>query len=265
MSGDELFALIISVVIGLVCWKPWIGGLLEVPSSRKTLAFVLAIIFPLLSSAVVLFVLLKWSAHDVRDDWAYILFYMIIWFGWTGVMNRVIALLGVSLRDDVLERGNSAAALALGGATVGISLAYAGGNIGDGPGWWVVIFSAALASGALMLLWSIGSVASGIGDAITVDRDVASGWRVLGFFIAGGSVLGRAVAGDWNSAYQTVTEFIVQGWPVLLIWAGSIFMDVLLRPTPRQPVPDQIWCGVFPCLLHLAAGVGVLLWQGAWK
>jgi hypothetical protein len=40
-----------------------------------------------------------------------------------------------------LEHGNPAA-----GAILGLTLAFARGNIGNGPGWWVVVFSAGMST-----------------------------------------------------------------------------------------------------------------------
>ena len=40
-----------------------------------------------------------------------------------------------------------AAVPAVVGALVGVTFCYAGGNIGDGPGWWVVVFSAGAGDG----------------------------------------------------------------------------------------------------------------------
>mgnify|MGYP006204508805 CR=1 FL=1 len=99
-----------------------------------------------------------------------------------------------SLRE-MAERGNAAAAYAGAGAVVAIALCFAGGNIGDGPGWWVVVFSAALSTGVFYLLWLFFEGQASISDAITIDRDPAVALRIAGFFVGSGLILGRAVAG----------------------------------------------------------------------
>ena len=38
---------------------------------------------------------------------------------------------------------------------LGVTLCYAGGNIGNGPGWWVVVFSAGLSTVALFAAWMV--------------------------------------------------------------------------------------------------------------
>jgi uncharacterized membrane protein YjfL (UPF0719 family) len=265
MSGDEVFALIFCVVIGLFGWLRWLVGLMTVKPlvfSRGTRE--LAILTPLCSAGIMLFVLCFWAAHDVRSDLTYILFYLAMWFGWTGALLLCLALFGLNSRDDWFERQNPAAALACGGALVGVSLAFAGGNIGDGPGWWVVVFSSGLATATLLLLWMLGNAFSHVEEAVTIDRDSAAGWRVLGFFVGGGLVVGRAAAGNWISATTTFTDFLTKGWPVLLLWAAAVGMDVMLRPSPASPTRPAIACGLLPALLLIVLGLTAAVQQGAW-
>lgn len=266
MSGDEIFALIVSGVLGLIGWSRWLGGLLFLnPSLRGEPARRLAWLAPLGAVAAMLFVLLSWSSHDVRSSALYISFYMAMWFGWIGTLNFLLPYLGLSCRDDVLERGNTAAGLAYSGALLGLTLAFAGGNIGDGPGWWVVIFSAALATATLLLLWIVGNLASNLADTLTIDRDLAAGWRTLGFFVGAGLILGRAVAGNWHSAEQTTADFALKSWPVLILWVVAVAMDILMRPTSQRAVPDRFTCGLLPCLVYVLGGVLVVLLQGWWE
>ena len=69
---------------------------------------------------------------------------------------------------------------------------FAGGNVGDGPGWWVVVFCAALSTGALFLLWGALQAATDLADSIVIERDGASAVRLAGFLVACGLVLGRS-------------------------------------------------------------------------
>ena len=95
---------------------------------------------PLVAAALLLAVLRYAASYDVRDDPAYLALYLILGAAWVGVSIRWLAVTGISTSDDVVERANGSASLAVAGAIIGITLAYAGGNIGDGPGWWVVVF-----------------------------------------------------------------------------------------------------------------------------
>jgi uncharacterized membrane protein YjfL (UPF0719 family) len=265
MSGDEIFALIVCVVIGFIGWMGWMGGLFfHKPLVPKKGTQAVALIAPLFAAALMLFVLLKWSSHDVRSNIVYICFYLVMWFGWLGASQLLLPYFGLSVRDDLFERQNPAAAVAIAGALIGFTLAFAGGNIGDGPGWWVVVFSSGLATGTLVLLWVFGNMISRVAEAITIDRDVAAGWRAFGFFIGGGLIVGRAAAGNWQSAGATASDFVSKGWPVLIVWVMTVVLDVAFRPSPANPIRPTMVGGLFPALLLVALGLIAAIMQGAW-
>jgi uncharacterized membrane protein YjfL (UPF0719 family) len=265
MSGDEVFALIVCLVLGCTGWASWLSGLFLIRSfARRTGAKPHAVLWPLLSAAVVLFVLCRWSSHDVRSDPVYIFFYFVMWFGWTGILLKMLPYLGLNARDDLLERQNSAAGLAVGGALLGSTLAFSGGNIGDGPGWWVVVFSAGLANGALLLLWAVGNLFTHVDEGLTVERDVAAGWRTFGYFTGGGLILGRAVAGNWQSGMETIGDFVVRGWPVVVIWGATVAMDLVLKPSSACPARPSGSCGLLPAAILIGVGLLAALAQGAW-
>jgi uncharacterized membrane protein YjfL (UPF0719 family) len=265
MSGDEIFALLVSGGIAIWGWQAWLGGLMSLGSlSRRADTQFLGWFLPPLAGAAMLFVLLKWSSPDVRDDTVYVFLYFVMWLGWTGLWNRLLPYLGLSWRDDALERDNFAAGLAAGGGLLGVTFIFAGGNIGDGPGWWVVIFCAGIATASVLLLWLIGNQITHVQEAIAVDRDASAGWRTAGFFIGSGLILGRAVAGDWHSAQQTISDFMAKGWPVLILWGAVLLLDVISRPTPERPAPNRVLFGVLPGLLFVAASIGEVIKQGPW-
>jgi uncharacterized membrane protein YjfL (UPF0719 family) len=265
MSGDEIFALIGSIVLGIVGWKAWLSGLLFLSSlSRKPATQFLGWLAPLIGGLALFFVLCKWSSHDVRDNPIYILFYMAMGFGWAGLWNWILPYVGLSFRDDALERDNDAAGLAVSGSLIGTTFAFAGANIGDGPGWWVVVFCAALSGVTMLLLWMIGSRITRVQEFITIDRDIASGWRAAGFFIGSGLILGRAVAGDWHSAQATVSDFITRGWPVLILWGITLLLDITSKPTPQRPVLNPFLFGVIPSALLIGFGIADVMMQGSW-
>ena len=63
-------------------------------------------------------------------------------------------------------------------------------NIGDGPGWWVVVFAAGLATAALFAAWLVlAQIGHGV-DAVTIDRDLAAGVRLGAFLAACGAGAG---------------------------------------------------------------------------
>jgi hypothetical protein len=254
LSGDEIVVAILSAVIALTAWIAWyvpvarVRGLGVRTSGRGVMTSA-----PLLAG-VVLFAVLKTAAsHDVRNDPRYLLLYMLLGAAWVGLALWLIPLLGVSPRDDVLERGNRAASYAIAGALIALTLCFAGGNVGDGPGWWVVVFSAALATAALVALWLALDAVAGVADVITVERDAAAGVRAAGFLIATAAVLGRAVAGDWVSAAATLRDFVMYGWPVLALFGAAALLERGARPTPSRPVPAVGLYGALPAALYLAA------------
>jgi uncharacterized membrane protein YjfL (UPF0719 family) len=265
MSGDEVFALIVCLVVGCVGWWSWLSGLFFMkPFVWRTGTKPHAVVWPLLSAACVLFVLCRWSSHDVRSDPVYIFFYFVMWFGWTGAVLKVMPYLGLSARDDLLERQNPAAGLAVGGALLGSTLTFSGGNIGDGPGWWVVVFSAGLANGALLLMWVFGNLFTHVEEVLTVERDVAAGWRTFGYFAGGGLILGRAVAGNWQSGTETIADFVAKGWPVVFVWGSAVVMDAVLRPSPSCPARPPGQCGLLPAAVLIGMGLLLAKAQGAW-
>ncbi len=265
MSGDEIIALSVCILLGFIGWKDWLGGLVFLePLTRRAATQIIGWLLPPLAGGAMAFVLLKWSSHDVRDNPIYIFFYLVMWVGWTGLWNKILPYFGLICRDDVLERDNTAAGLAVAGGLLGVTGIFAGGNIGDGPGWWVVVFCAGLATATLLLLWFVENLITGIQDIITIDRDAAAGWRTAGFFIAAGLILGRAVAGDWHSADQTTSDFAAHGWPVLVFWGFALLFDFAGRPTPQRPVPNAWVFGILPALMLVAAGIREVIWQGPW-
>jgi hypothetical protein len=265
MSGDEVFVLIVCGALAVGFWGRWYYLTLTlsplVARQRDRLAVYAA---PLLCGAALFAVLRTVASHDVRDEPVYLFFYMVMGAAWVGATTHLFAWLGVSARDDALERRNHAASLALTGMLIGATLGFGGGNIGDGPGWWVVVGCAFLATGGLALLWLLLAKFTEAADAITIDRDTPTGMRMCGFFTAAGLVLGRAVAGDYESLESTLADFAVSAWPVLLLLAAAIVVEQFLRPSPRHLQHSFIGEGVVPALAYIGAADAWVVAQGWW-
>ena len=196
MSEDEVFALVASCVLAGIFWIRWYRHCQAVTWLRCGVGLRLAVIaVPVACGALLWIVLRRLASHDVREAPQYLAMYFAMGAAWVGLGVRLLGLLGLSVRDDALERRNAAAAWAAAGGLIGLTLCFAGGNIGDGPGWWVVVYSALLSTGTLLLLWVILDRLTGVSESVTVERDVASGMRLGGFLAAAGLILGRAVAG----------------------------------------------------------------------
>jgi hypothetical protein len=256
MSGDEVFMLIASAIVALVSWGAWyIKPALVQGVRRRPPAWRLLRLTPLLAAALLWAVLRNAASFDVRDDPRYLTFYLVLGAAWVGVWIRWLAVTGISTRDDVVERSNGSAALAVTGALFGITLAYAGGNVGNGPGWWVVVFSAALATLALFGAWILLETLTGVSDIVTVDRDPSAGFRLGGFLIACGLILGRSVAGDWVSAEATVRDFAAAAWPVIVLVIAAAIVERVARPTPETPRPSLVAYGFIPSVFYVAGAM----------
>jgi hypothetical protein len=158
------------------------------------------------------------------------------WF-WLTVVSLVA--LGIHFRYDVAVNGNSAAAISVAGAALATTFIYAGGNLGAGPTIWTTILPAAVGSLTLWALWFLIEVTAGVSDAITIDRDRASGIRIAGWAIATAIILGRSVAGDWTGWDATFEDFVRLGWPSALLTGSVIAIQIWLRPSPEEPYRSE--------------------------
>jgi hypothetical protein len=121
----------------------------------------------------------------------------------------------------------------------------AGANIGDGPGFEVVLFCSVLATFYLLVLWFLIAWASGLADSITIECDLGAGIRAGGWFAGTGVVIGACVAGDWISAAATLRDFVRYAWP-LAIFAWALDCCRLVRwsesGSPRYSrLPEGSW------------------------
>ena len=256
MSGDEVVVLLVSMASALWFWGAWYFRPMQVVYvGRRPPGRILLQVTPLAAAALLWIVLKTASSHDVRDDPIYLGFYLALGAAWVGFFVRLLAVAGISTRDDVLERGNGSAATAVAGAVLAITLCYAGGNIGDGPGWWVVVFAAGLSTIALFAAWMLLELLSGVSEIVTVDRDASAALRLAGFLVACGVVLGRGVAGDWVSAEATVRDFVLVAWPVPVLVVVAAVVERISRPTPEAPRPSVAAFGLAPAALYVASAI----------
>jgi uncharacterized membrane protein YjfL (UPF0719 family) len=263
MSGDEVIVFAASALLAVVMWGAWYIGPRRIRRlGRPATGRSVLDLAPLVSLAVLVVVLKTVSAHDVRDDVRYLLLYFFLGAMWVSVAMRCLPLIGLSARDDVVERGNGSAARAISGAILAITLCFAGGNIGNGPGWWVVVFSAGLATVALLLSWLVLEAVAGVADVVTIDRDDAAGMRLGGWLIACGLIAGVAAAGDWESAEDTVRTFVRVAWPLLPFVAFAALLERQWRPTPERPSLSVTAYGAIPALLYI--GIAALYVFESW-
>ena len=121
-------------------------------------------------------------------------------------------------------------------ATVwGGMLCFAGSNAGEGETIWTTLFPAAVSTALLWVLWVAFASASRVADAVTIDRDTASGLRLAGLLIACGVVLGRAAAGDWHGTEECLKDMVRIGWPAGMLTLAALIAQWRFRPTPAMP------------------------------
>jgi hypothetical protein len=255
------FLLDLSVPVAIVLWVRWYSSLRLSPALRVTrpgrVAFV---VIPVLCMIFLFAVLKRFSADSVKSDSSTVILFLLLGASWVGLAQLVFGLLGISARDDVIERGNAAAVWVVSGQIVGSTLCFAGANVGNGPGPEVVAFCALLSTSALFLVWFLVECIGSVADTITIDRHLGTGIRMCGWLIATGIVLGDAVTGNWKSVSATVRDFAVCGWPA----AATALAVALLERKLCRLGPNHAWNGLRRSAV-LAAVCIVVASGYAWK
>ncbi len=210
-------------IISIYGWYQRLPGIGPV-SRDKTTKYVMGLL-PAVSFVIITFTLKVLASFDVVDDMIYIIFYVVLGYAWTFLgMRAVFIFFDISWIDDVLSLNNKAALYAVSGAFLGLVTIYSGANIGDGPGWWCVIFAGGLGLISWFILARVLNSFTQVFERITVDRDIYCGIRFGAYLLASGIILARASAGDWTSFYSTIIEFLV-GWPVLPLTGLAILIE----------------------------------------
>jgi hypothetical protein len=262
MGGDEVFVTIVCIALGLATWIAYYGRWAQFsdyaqPKAARLLVFLMLPI----SGALIYWVLRTMASHDVRKDWRYLMMYSAMGLLWVRIAPKFF-LPGISLRDDFFERRNASAGYATIGFIIASMLCFAGGNIGDGPGWWVVVFCALLANATLWALWVAAGHFTRVADLVTIDRDPAVGIRLAGFFIGCGLILGRAVAGDWTSLDATIGDFVRKAWPALVLLVVYIVCERFAKARYHRDEQAVLGRGVIPAIFYIALGAVAVLAQG---
>lgn len=212
-----------------------------------------------------LILLQSFASSDVRGS-IYLAFYVVMGAAWVGSATWVVSLLGFDFRDDVDERQNPASSVLYLGVMAGFTLAFAGSNFGEGPSWTVVAYCSLLSMGALLLFWLTIVKMTGAIDAITIDRDTPTGFRLACLLTGSGAVLGRSVAGDWEGATPAFLDFSAHLLPLVLLGTVEVALAYPLRPHARAEnfYPAPILRGALPGLAYLGFASWYLLFAGWW-
>lgn len=206
--------------------------------------------------AIVFSVLRTIAASDVRDAPVYLFQYLVMGMSWVVLAAYVFSYLGISLRDDLLERANPAALPASMGLYFGVALAFAGANVGEGPGWWVVVASAFVATLGFLAASMIVSAFGRVHEEVSVERDLGAGVHAAGVFLALGIVAGRGAAGNWEGAGPMVADFFAHAWALAPL---AIVGALVARGIARQPRPARVASGLVSATAHVTAALGIVL------
>lgn len=230
---DILFLFVCGSVALFVIWRGWFLQLSRpafVPADffvRLCLA-----ILPVICGVFLLAVLRKYSAASVRSDPMWVLGYFVFGAAWIGVTQWAFEILGIGMRDDVIERRNPAAAWVVAGQMLASTLCFAGANAGNGPGPVVVAFCAVLSTLMLVLMWLLFDRIASATETITIERDSAAGIRMAGWIVATGIVCGASVTGDWHDVSLTLKDFASYVWPMVVFSVAGALLERLLRKCP---------------------------------
>jgi len=268
-SGDEGFFLLVSLAVSLATGIAYYRPLLSIdrPTNRRLSCQILLSILPLGCPALTYLVLANWADPQVRNNGGYVFLFIVGGIAWFFAAAQWLRLLGLSFRDDAIERNNPAAAVAVAAALVAASIIYALANVGSGPTIWTTILPAAGGTLLFAFLWLCTLAAGGtIADSIAIDRDLATGIRLGGAFIGSALILGRAAGGNFSDWDHTWIDLLTYGWPAFVLCAAAGIVHRRFTPTPESPHPAALKFGVVPAAIFIAAGfVFVLCTPHGWS
>jgi len=263
---DEMLLLVGSGAVCVFGFIHWVRRLQSVsnlgchPLHRTPIYVALMTGFLLLA-----WVVWQWADQQIRDNAGYVLLVFLMGGAFLTIVAAVLPWLGLSLREDAFERRNFAAVLALSGAVLGVLVTYAASTTGEGPSFWNNVFSTVLSTGTLLLLWLIVAAAGDAAASITEERDTSCGLRLGVLLVAEGLILGRAVAGNWESAEATARDFLRDSWPALVLCLAAVFVERALRPTRDNPRPPAVTHGLVPAIAYMLAALVWILHLGWWE
>ena len=253
----------LGIVLGLYLWFHSYSALLKVRQIRPNPTHrLLSVVLHFLCVAFLVVVLLTRSSSDVRSSAGWIVLYTLGGAAWLQLGLFLLSFLGVAARDDVLERQNPAAAWVVYGAMIGITLCYAGSNIGNGPGPEVVLFCAVLSTTFLFALWLLLERLFRLADCITIERDESVGIRAGGWLLSLGLIFGGAVTGDWVSMEGTIRDFFRYAWVALLLLLVAVVIELSFHSSLMREKAHRRASVVIAFVYFLAAAVYVV-WRGA--
>lgn len=264
MHESECLPLVVHCFVAFICWLSWFFKVPDIKHfGRPIPGMAIAYLTPLLCLVLVVVGLQLYAASDVRGTF-YVVWYTVMWAAWVGAtVLFLLPFVELRMYEDVLERRNPAVLISVLGAMFGLTLAFLGGNFGEGPSWWVVLLCTLISFSGFFVLWVLVLVASPMLQRLTIERDYATALRVFGLLVGFGAVLGRAVAGDWESVGGTFADFFAIAW-VLLLLALIEIVVIRVAPIARRLDTSAVMYGVLPGCLYLLLSAGYVVEVGWW-
>ena len=264
MSGGEFILFLFGGAFGIYGLGRWYWAMFSGGPRLARRSSPALLLMPPVCLAVLVAILRLFADRYVRTMPAYQIGYTMLGAGLVAAFCWAGRLLNAKLARDAIGRRNPAAAWLACGLMLGLTLAYAGANIGDGPSFLVVLLCAGLSMGGLIAIWAIVELAARVSEHVTIERDVAAGMRMAALFVGGGLILGRAVAGDWVSTPATFRDYAMLAWPALAYAIAEPLVTNVAKATPQTPRPSLATCGVFPAIAYLGWAAGCLAVAGRW-
>ena len=161
-DGDEwlFFLAAAASVVGLIVtyYLPLLS--ISPIKSSSLQRFALACL-PLVAIVPTYVVLQRWADPRVVGHLDYTILFMLGGGIWIFVASRFLEVLGISIRDDAIERDNLAALFAVWGILSSVGIVYALSNIGTGVTIWTTLLPGLAATIALLLIHSLAELTGG--------------------------------------------------------------------------------------------------------
>jgi uncharacterized membrane protein YjfL (UPF0719 family) len=263
-DDDEVFFFIAAAIAAFAGFIRWYWRLLRLGRfGRRGPQRAILGLTPILPLIAVLYVLTHWADPKyVIDHFDFQALFFTGAVAWLWIAGFIAPVLGVTIRDDALERSNAPAALAIAGFVTGCGVIYAGSNIGAGPTIWTTIAPATIGSIALLLLGFFVEVLGRPSEFIAIDHDLATGLRHCAFFLGAGLIIARAAAGDFTTWHATFNGLMRLSAPAIVLAVIAIALHVAFHPTPTRPTPSIFACGVVPGIVLIGLALAYVLWLG---
>lgn len=264
-SGDEFLVGVVATGVAAFTLLPLMGDLLCVQSFGRPAGGRRVVLAGLLAGVGLSVPVLLWWADPVHvvGYLDYTLLFLVGAAAWVGFVGRVaLPCVGLSIRDDVSERGNPAAAVVVAAALLGAGLIYALANVGGGDTIWTTLLPAAAATGNWLGLWLLLAAATGVSDRVAIDRDPAAAARLAAYLLASAAILGASMAGDFAGYEQASGDLVWFGcWPTGAGWVLAIVAERRHQPAPSRPV-GRVTTDALPTVVgQVVLAVAAIAWR----